>query len=281
MSHTPGNIPNIAQVGQMPEAPQRPRDWRGAVRVLAVLVALALIVAAVLVVHARLNPPPANDPVRGQQILTRAEAADLRDTAFTVAGKVGASVAGAGFSTPLNGHGELKHQPQQLHLVLSTQSPLGGALDVEIVEDGTDYYLKTTGLGGGNTSKPWTKTTSSPDGTGGILFTQFLDYRYIQHPLYIGDETINGHDTYRIHADLSSQISGTVATVTPGTSIAATEDLWFAKGTYLPVQIILHAGADSQANSSTISAKVDETFTFTTWNTGLTITVPPPDQVQG
>ncbi len=283
MSDAPGNAPPpIAQVGQMPEAPPRPRDWRGVRRALVGLVALAVIVVAGLVIRDRLNPPPANDPVRGQQILTKAKAANLADTTFTVAGTLTASVAGAGISTPLDGHGEMTRQPQRLHLLLNANVALAGALNVEVIEDGTDYYLKTSGLGSGTSTKPWTKTTTAPgSGIGGVAFTQFLDYNYIQHPLYVGDATIAGHDAYHIHADLSSQVSGAVATATPaGTTTNVTEDLWFIKGSYFPIQIVLHAGGDSQASSTSVSAKVDETFTFTAWNSGQTIALPPPDQVQ-
>ncbi|MBA3824813.1 MAG: hypothetical protein H0X24_13075 [Ktedonobacterales bacterium] len=283
MSDASGQPPNtIAQVGEMPVAAPRPRDWRGLVRVLGGIAALAVIVAAAFFIHALLNPPPANDPVRGKAILSRAEAANPQDMTFTVAGTVGATVAGAGFSTPLNGSGQVTRQPQRLHLALSAQSPLGGALTVEVIEDATTYYLKTAGLGSTDPNQPWTKTTTSPgDGIGGIAFTQFLDYRYIQNPIYVGDETIAGHATYHIHADLSSQINGAVATATPtGTSAKVTEDLWFNKSNYYPVQIVLHAGGDAQANTTAIAAKADETFTFTAWNTGVTIALPSPDQVQ-
>jgi hypothetical protein len=278
MSDTLGNPPQqIAQVGQMPEAAPRPPDWRGPLRVVGVLAALAVIVAAALFIRDRLNPPPANDPVRGQQILTKAEAANLQDTTFTIAGTVGASFGGAGISTPLDGNGELTRNPQRLHLTLSAQ--IVTSLNVEIVEDGTTYYVKSAQLNS-SSDKPWTKTDSA-NGLDGIAFTQFLDYRYIQHPVYIGDESISGHDTYHIRADLTSQIAGTVATATPaGTSANVTEDLWFIKSNYLPIKITLHAGGDTGSSTTAISAKVDETFTFTKWNTGLTIAVPPPDQVQ-
>ena len=271
----------ISQVSQMPIAAPRPRDWRGPLRALSILLAVAVVIVAGLAIHARLNPGPINDPVRGQQILAKAEAAALQDTAFIASGKVGADLgAGSNFTTPLTGHGEETHQPQRVHLVLSAQSPLGGSLDVEVIEDGTTYYTKTAGLGA-TAGKPWTKTDSASSGIGGIAFTQFLDYRYIQHPVYVGYETIAGHATYHIHADLSSQISGTVATATPaGTSAQVTEELWFSKSSYFPIQITLHAGASGQASSSLVSATVDETFTFTSWNTGLTIILPPPDQVQ-
>jgi hypothetical protein len=97
----------------------------------------------------------------------------------------------------------------------------------------------------------------------------------------VGDETIAGHDTYHIHADLSSQINGAIATATPAdTSAQVTEDLWFSKSKYYPIKILLHAGGDSGSSATSISAKIDETFTFTAWNTGISISLPPPDQVQ-
>ena len=131
MSDTPEKPPNtIAQVGQMPEATPRPLNWRGLLRAFGVVVALAVIAVAILFIHDRLNPPPANDPVQGQQILSKAEASNLSDTTFTMAGTLGANLGGVGISTPLNGHGELTHTPQRLHLILSAQSPIGGAVDV-------------------------------------------------------------------------------------------------------------------------------------------------------
>jgi hypothetical protein len=51
--------------------------------------------------------------------------------------------------------------------------------------------------------------------------------------------------------------------------------LWVRQSDYYPVKIMAHGAGTNKGTSIT----VDVTATFTAWNSGVTITPPPPDQV--
>jgi hypothetical protein len=93
----------------------------------------------------------------------------------------------------------------------------------------------------------------------------------LQNPGLVGTEAINGVQTYHLR--------GTVqAPVTPGANQSietTTEDLWVRQSDYYPVKIVAHGSGSNKGTSIT----VDVTATFTAWNSGVTITPPPPDQV--
>ena len=66
--------------------------------------------------------------------------------------------------------------------------------------------------------------------------------------------------------------------MTPGANQSietTTEDLWVRQSDYYPVKIMAHGAGTNKGTSIT----VDVTATFTAWNSGVTITPPPPDQV--
>jgi hypothetical protein len=93
----------------------------------------------------------------------------------------------------------------------------------------------------------------------------------LQNPGLVGTETINGAQTYHLR--------GTVqAPVTPGANQSietTTVDLWVRQSDYYPMKIVAHGGGSNKGATIT----VDVTATFTAWNSGVTITPPPPDQV--
>jgi LppX/LprAFG-like lipoprotein len=93
----------------------------------------------------------------------------------------------------------------------------------------------------------------------------------LQNPGLVGTETINGAQTYHLR--------GTVqAPVTPGANQSietTTEDLWVRQSDYYPMKIVAHGAGTNKGTTIT----VDVTATFTAWNSGVTITPPPPDQV--
>jgi hypothetical protein len=93
----------------------------------------------------------------------------------------------------------------------------------------------------------------------------------LQNPGLVGTETVNGMQTYHLR--------GTVeAPVTPGANQkieTTTEDLWVRQSDYYPVKIVAHGAGSNQGTNIT----VDATATFTAWNSGITISLPPPDQV--
>jgi hypothetical protein len=265
----------------MPLAPARPRSWRGAILAGGVVVALLVAFAGFFVVRARLSTPPQD----ASGLLRQAGQANLRDATYTISGGLTANVAGVGsLSTPLSGSGAIIRAPYQQHLLVQVTAPAGlgaGAITEEAIIIGDVAYVRT--LSSGSTSNAtWTKTTTAGISTiPGLNAVNLLDYSILQHPVIVGEDTINGHKAWHVRGDLTAQ-SGSAATATAGqVQSQGTEDLWLREDNKFPAQTTLHLTVTANARDAGLSGTLDltETSTFTRWNTGVVIT--PPTQVQG
>jgi len=173
------------------------------------------------------------------------------------------------------------------------------------------------GLGGttSTTDSKWTKTSTSQTGTStsAIQFSQVYDS--IKNPTVVGSESINGQDSWHI----TGTVNTAAASGTPGVSATATaisstlgigantkttEDIWITKDKYLLAKVALHVDSSlsipgsvtgglfptggsttpTPATAATPAATstgitVNLNVIFSKWNTGNTITVPSPDQI--
>lgn len=279
--------PTFTPVGAMPLAPARPRNWRSVFLAGGVVVALLVALGGYFVVRAHFATAPAD----AGALLRQASQAHLRDATYTIGGNLTASVTGVGsISEPLAGNGTIIRTPYQQHMTVQVGSTGGltGVITEEAIISDNIAYTRT--LNGNNTSSNtlWTKTDAATlSAIPGLNAVDLLDYSTIQHPVIVGEETINGHKTWHVRGDLNTPASVTAtATVVPGQVQAVskgTEDLWLREDNKYPAQVTLHLTLNASAQAASLAGNLDltETSTFTQWNTGVVITPPPPNQVQG
>jgi hypothetical protein len=191
---------------------------------------------------------------QAREILAKAQAVKLKDATL----KTQVTTKRGSQTVNLDGTARTTADPRRVEVVGSAS--LG--VPYQAIVDGNVIYIKLT--------DKWLKV---PLGNANAEFNyDFLALvEQLQNPGLVGTETINGVQTYHLR--------GTVETpVTPGANQSietTTEDLWVRQDNYYPMKIVAHGGGSSKGTSVT----VDVTATFTAWNSGITITPPPPDQV--
>jgi hypothetical protein len=284
---TPPSRPALSSVGQMPVAPPRPLNMRALLLAGVALVVLGAALGVFFIVRAN------NQPTDASTLLARASQANLRDGTFNVTGSVSVGIAGEGISEPVSGNGTIIRSPYKLHITENVAGlPTTGPISLEEIIIGDTAYLKLPASLGGNAQKPWTQTTVAPTSAlPSLALTDFLNYSTLQRPMNLGTETINGHATWHIHADLIGSLTGgpaataTAISSASGSTTQASEDLWIRQDNYFPAQVMLHTTFTSNLGSKSVIASVSVnatlTLPFTAWNTGVAIDPPPPDQVQG
>jgi hypothetical protein len=282
----PPSRPSLSAVGQMPVAPPRPPNWRALLLAGVALVVLGAALAVFFIVHAN------NQPIDASALLARASQANLRDGTFTVTGTISVGLGGEGIAEPVSGNGTIIRAPYKLHITENVAGiPTTGPISLEEIIIGDTAYIKAPSSLGGNPQKPWTQTTVAPSSNlPSLSLTDFLNYSTLQHPMNLGTETIDGHATWHIHADLIGSLTGgpaataTAISSATGSTTQASEDLWIRQDNYFPAQVMLKtsfgAGAGGTGVIGSVSVNATLTLPFTAWNTGVTINPPPPDQVQ-
>ena len=268
------------QVPELPIAPRRPPPMRLIAGISGVVVVAALVTGLVYW-H---NQSAILSASQVQNVLNKAASAPLHDTAFTLAATIGGSFSGVSASTTITGNGSLTTAPNRLHVALQSPGILGtGAFSTEEIVDGADVYSKS-----GSGTQLWSKNTGALAAFPGLNFSDLLNYQKLHNPQSIGEDTINGHKAWHFRATLGNLIDGgsVAATATAisqqsNTTTTLTEDLWIREDTYFPAQLTLNTKTTLASNGVGGNLTTDETLTFTQWNTGLVINVPPPSEVQG
>jgi hypothetical protein len=266
------------------------------------LVVVALAIAGIAFARSAIAQTGTPTP---SQILASATSANLNDAAYTFTDALALSYTQAGSTTTgepttfnLMGSGKLTKSPARNDITLTI--PLFGSQNsIEAITDGSDLYVNPGNLAsvlggsqGATLNGKWIKIPV------GMQIPTVLDYSHLKNLKLIGGETVNGKDTWHIQGTLSAPSGSGTSSADPGASATATavatqyglsvqpvtEDLWFAKDTYFPVQFKLHfaasvakapaIGGGKATGSGPASVTSDGTVTFTQWNSGLTITVP-------
>ncbi len=205
-------------------------------------------------------------------ILTSAEQAPLKDATFTFT----LSVTSGSTTANTSGSGRLTTHPARTDLTLPQIQVQGITTSAEVIIDQATntYYLKTAAL------SQWVKL--NPQSLGLDLgVVSITDYSGLQNVMFVGVETINGTPTWHIRGTKTVTNSGSFGSGT----VVRTEDLWFRQSDYYPVKIAIvdnasasfgGTGTPAPTPSPTISAQgtLNETFTFTQWDQGITITLP-------
>ena len=210
-------------------------------------------------------------PLTASQILANSQnPSSLKDATFDMIFTIGLGATG---NVTFTGSGKLTRTPNRSDINFSG-SLLGQTFTDETITDGNISYSKTIPSTSGG---KWVKTTvSSSTGSGlGVDPSSLTNFGNLQNATLVGTETINGHQAYHLKGTLAS---GT-PTPTTGTPAAgadtAQEDLWVRTDNFYPLKVSFSSTSTAGGTTSTTTA----TITFKTWNTGITISLPPPSDV--
>ena len=261
-----------------------------------VLVAL-MGVGIGLIVHGQQHVVAAATPtpVTATAILTQLQGANMQDATFTL-NNLQTETLGTNVSVSLatTGKGTLTHSPQRLHILLDQTG--SSALQItsnEVIVDGGVLYIHLTPAQRGKSKKTWLKLDSSLYGSSfsiieslyiGVNTMDVTNYAQLTTVQLKGQEVLDGQKTWHLQGQIpNSDPSGSIGGIS--SSLTQTEDIWVRQDTHLPIQIILHQvqtvslPATGTTGATSIGSTNDLTYTFTAWNTGVTITLPPASQV--
>ncbi len=200
-------------------------------------------------------------------IISKADAAHFKDATFTLSLAIKGTFSGTSINTTFTGGGTATSNPQRSDIKFSG-SVLGQTVSEETITDGDTTYSKSSG------DSKWTKSTSSNSGAIPAPDSSSL-FGELKNPKLVGIEQINGHATYHISGTAAL---GTATPTTSSTSTNATADVWVRTDNFYPAKATFQAsGSDFGVDNGSAIVEID----FTKWDSGVTITVPSPDQVQG
>jgi hypothetical protein len=226
------------------------------------VVALGLLALAACAGPAGLGAPPTPTATPTvSQILDHAKSAQIKDATFQL------NFQGTALSQAVSGTGSgtITTSPSRAEIKL-TLSAQGSTFTLDTIADNDSKtsYTKLSGLNlPGFDGSKWIKTPLD-SGSGSLIDTsQFTDYSSLKDAKLVGVETVNGQKAWHLQ--------GTAAASAGDTSASSTEDLFISQDKYYPVQVKIHTTGDAAA---------DVTLTFTGVNTGATVALPPPDQIQ-
>ncbi len=223
-------------------------------------------------------------PPSATMIVQRAEQAPLHDATFTFT--LNGSASSTTTTAATTGTGRLTTHPNRTDLTFPAIQFQGITTSAEVIIDASsgNYYVKVPAL------PQWLKLNPSALGVD-VGVVSITDYSALQNLTFIAAETVNTIPTWHVRG------TAQVANAGPGGSgtVTRTEDLWFRQSDYYPVKITIQdvangstGGPASTPNPTTtptatatlaptVAAQVvlNETFTFTQWDSGITIALPP------
>lgn len=213
----------------------------------------------------------ATKPLTAADIIKNAQNSNLKDTTFDAA----FAITTSGIALNFTGTGKATQSPNRSEIVY-TVSILGQSITSDTITDGNDTYTKTTP----GTTTEWVKTTGSSGSSLGVNSSDLTDFSQLSNATLVGTETVNGYQAYHLKGTVpdSTPTPGPTpsATSTPSTS-STTEDLWIRTGNYYPLKVLVTLADSSASSGSATTGTV--TFTFKTWNTGISIALPPANDV--
>jgi hypothetical protein len=245
---------------------RRPRASLTALGAIAAILVVAILAGALFALHGGLSSLTPTPPLpSASEVLSNALLNLPKDASFTV------SLKGEN-PDPTPGTGKLTTSPMRQEILsgLSASQPTGRFRD--FTASGS-YYYKNPG------EANWNKANADDFFAGDnaeamVLFINFVDYRQLQAVTVIGAETIGGAPTWHLRGTLPlTGVAQQAAAAFNLKSDVATEDLWVRQSDAKPAKLMFFFPRDTSRNP--IATDFTMTVSFTTWNTGLTLPVPP------
>jgi hypothetical protein len=194
-----------------------------------------------------------------QTILQRVQQAKYNDATFTL----NFTGSFSGTTSTGTGNGKITKNPERADISL-TLSVSGQQITVESITDKATNaaYTKISGLDlPGFDGSKWTKTDLGSSSSSLFDTSQITDFsKDLKNLKLVGNDTVDGTKVWHITG--TSTAGGQNSTI----DMYVTQD-----GNYYPKKVVV---------TSTGSAAGTFTLDFTSFNTGITISLPPADQVQ-
>ena len=289
----PPNIPPPAT------AAPTSRNWVQRNVLVAIVAGVAVLALLISTVAFAASHGGKTTPTSAADVIAAANKAALNDASYKIQDNTTinftSSTAGSSPTTfNLTGTGKLTKSPARNDIAINFQI-LGPQTTVEVLTDGTDGYVNLGALGGLLGSQAhfavaagqWIKVPL------GKQTVNLLDYSHLKNLKLVGAAQINGKATWHIQGTLAADASTPTPTASGVSATPVTEDLWFFQDSYFPAQFTVHLavnlgdlqipgmpGSGKTTGSATPSTvTTDATLQFTHWNSGITITPPPPGSV--
>jgi hypothetical protein len=242
----------------------QPRAGLTALGAIAAVLVVAIFAGTLFALHGGLLQPASTPQLPAASgVLSNAQHALPKDATFTV------SLKGEN-PDPTLGTGQLTTSPMRQETLsgLDPSQKTGRFTDFS----GT-YYIKSPG------EADWQRKFSdelfgADNVEAMVVFIRFLDYGQLQAVKVVGAETIGGVPTWHLRGTVPS--TGIAAEAANNYHLkfdAATEDLWVRQTDAKPAKLVYFFPKDT--SSSPVATDFTMTVTFTAWDTGLTLPVPP------
>jgi hypothetical protein len=191
------------------------------------------------------------------------------------------------FTETMNATGKETLNPRRTQMDM-TMNLLGQNVTMSSIVDYPTQmgYMKISGLTSlpGAATGKWQSMSFSSIGQFGADTSMYTDYSQLKNAKLIGSEQLNGVAVWHVHANLDvnqalSGLSGGSASSSAGGSVNvnATSDYYFRQDNYRPVKVVVTGTTDlSSLGTMTLNTEMD----FTSFNTGVKVTLPNPSDVQ-
>lgn len=204
------------------------------------------------------KPAPTQMPT-AEQILARARQVDVRDIAddFTISG------TSSGRPVSVTGTEQVTRDPFRAAATFSMTTGNSTMAGDEVLDGATHTAYVKVREPSYLASDKWRKTA---DPVGLTSFDRVLAFEQLAGATLVGPERAAGADVWHLR--------GTVAEVSTfgGSSAGNAADVYLRRDMYAPVEVVLHGPASGD--------HLDITYVYTAINTGITIDLPPPEQVE-
>jgi hypothetical protein len=244
----------------------RPGASLSALGAIAAILVVAILAGTLFALHGGLSSlSPTPQLPSANEVLSTAQLNLPKDASFTV------SLKGES-PDPTPGTGKLTTSPMRQEILSGlTASQLTGRFR-DFTDSGSYYYKNPA-------EADWHKTSADDSFSGDnaeamVLFIGFVDYRQLQAVKVIGAETIGGAPTWHLRGTFPlTGVAQQAATAFHLKSDAATEDLWLRQSDAKPAKLVFFFPRDTSRYP--VATDFTMTVSFTAWNTGLTLPVPP------
>ena len=259
------------------------------------------------------TPTPGGSP-NATDILNHAKQAPLKDATFAMTLNASSASTPAAATPTITGTGRLTTNPARTDLVLSSIQFQGVTASAEVIIDQTNktYYLKVSLL------NQWVKFDPTALGVD-VGVVNIVNYDGLQNLTYIGTDTINGIATWHIQGSLqvSSTVAQGSATDTRTEDLWFRQSNYYpvkiaiqdaasaaatgtpTTGTVTPTPTVILPGSIAHDATATpiatlaatstptvtgtptaAQATLIETFTFSAWDSGFSITLPTTSNIK-
>ena len=261
----PGGPPTYPGMMTPPPQPPQKRGNGKMVGIIAGVVAVALVLGFVGVLAMNkgashggsANATPTATP-NASQILAKMQAFTYNDASFTMS----LDFTSQGQSISGTGGGKITKNPNRSDIQFSfplTESGTTYTIQFEVITDGSTSYTQISGIPGLSTNGKWIQSSSSSTSAGITPFDpgQLTNMGSLSNATLVGADTINGVPVYHL-------------TATDTGSSGGTADIYVRQDNNQPVKISFTMTGSTSGSISIV---------FTSFNTGITISTPSPDQV--